>query len=62
MVAMVLLYIGERLVVESLNEMGLCCHMPQGAFYAFPSIKSTKMKSMDFAQGLLKKHNVALVK
>jgi len=51
----------RRYIVDALNEIGLDCHMPEGAFYVFPSIKSTKMTSMDFAKGLLKKKNVALV-
>jgi aminotransferase len=48
-------------MVEALNGIGLSCHMPQGAFYVFPSIKSTGMKSMDFAKDLLNKKKVALV-
>ena len=51
----------RRYIVTSLNEAGLECHNPQGAFYAFPSIKSTKQKSLDFAKDLLKKKKVALV-
>jgi aminotransferase len=35
--------------------------MPQGAFYAFPSIKNTGMTSIDFARDLLEKQKVALV-
>ena len=48
-------------MVGALNDIGLPCHMPQGAFYVFPSIKSTGMKSMDFAKDLLNKKKVALV-
>lgn len=48
-------------MVDALNKMGLPCHMPQGAFYVFPSIKNTGMKSMEFAQELLKSKKVALV-
>ena len=51
----------RRFIVEALNEIGLECHMPQGAFYVFPSIKKTGEKSLDFAQNLLKKKKVALV-
>lgn len=51
----------RRFIVNALNEIGLTCHMPQGAFYVFPSIKKTGQSSMDFAQGLLKKKRVALV-
>ena len=51
----------RRYMVEALNDIGLNCHMPQGAFYVFPSIISTGENSMDFAQNLLKKEKVALV-
>ena len=48
-------------VVSRLNEIGLDCHMPEGAFYAFPSIKKTGLSSMDFSRELLKKEKVAVV-
>ncbi len=48
-------------IVAALNDIGLNCHMPEGAFYVFPSIKSTGETSMDFAQNLLKQQKVALV-
>lgn len=48
-------------IVDALNELGLTCHMPQGAFYVFPSIKSTGESSMDFAKNLLQQQKVALV-
>ena len=32
-------------IVQSLNEIGLTCHNPGGAFYAFPSIESTGLSS-----------------
>ena len=51
----------RQYIVGALNEIGLQCHMPQGAFYVFPSIKSTGERSMDFAQNLLGKEKVALV-
>ena len=51
----------RQFIVEALNDIGLKCHMPQGAFYVFPSIECTKERSMDFAQNLLKKEKVALV-
>lgn len=51
----------RRFIVDSLNAMGLKCHLPQGAFYVFPSIKSTGETSMDFAKNLLQKQKVALV-
>ncbi|MDE1921053.1 MAG: aminotransferase class I/II-fold pyridoxal phosphate-dependent enzyme [Candidatus Omnitrophica bacterium] len=51
----------RRFIVGALNDIGLRCHMPQGAFYAFPSIASTGESAMDFARNLLKKQKVALV-
>ncbi len=48
-------------IVDALNKIGLECHMPQGAFYVFPSIKSTGESSMNFAKNLLEHQKVALV-
>lgn len=48
-------------IVESFNELGLTCHMPGGAFYAFPSIESTGLSSQEFAEQLLKQEGVAVV-
>ncbi len=51
----------RELVVEGLNEMGLYCNKPQGAFYAFPSIKKTGLSSLEFSERLLKEEKVAVV-
>lgn len=51
----------RRLIVKGLCEVGLDCHEPQGAFYAFPSIKRTGLTSEDFAQQLLTEAKVAAV-
>ncbi len=48
-------------VVKALNEMGLDCHLPRGAFYAFPSVASTGLDSRTFSLELLKEHRVACV-
>ncbi|WP_339212251.1 aminotransferase [Aeribacillus sp. FSL K6-3256] len=48
-------------IIQSLNEAGLFCHMPGGAFYAFPSIKSTGLSSEEFAERLLLEEKVAVV-
>lgn len=48
-------------IIGELNRLGLSCHMPQGAFYAFPSIKSTGLSSMEFSRRLLKEQKVAVV-
>lgn len=51
----------RRVIVKGLREMGLACTTPEGAFYAFPSIKSTKLSSEEFSTGLLKEEKVAVV-
>jgi aminotransferase len=51
----------REFVIDRLNRMGLACSKPEGAFYAFPSIKSTGLSSMDFCQRLLKEYKVAVV-
>ena len=51
----------RRFIVDGLNELGLTCHLPEGAFYVFPSIAKTKEKSLDFAKNLLRQQKVALV-
>jgi len=51
----------RRLIVYGLNEIGLTCHMPEGAFYAFPSITSVGMTCEDFAERLLIEEKVAVV-
>lgn len=53
--------IRRRWLVGALNEMGLHCFEPKGAFYVFPSIKSTGLSSEDFCERLLFEHNVAVV-
>jgi aminotransferase len=51
----------RRLVVQGFRQIGLACHEPQGAFYAFPSIQSTGMTSEEFAQRLVLEAKVAAV-
>ena len=52
----------RRLLVKGLNELpGVSCHMPEGAFYAFPNISGTGMKSGEFAEFMIKEAEVALV-
>ncbi|MSQ15317.1 MAG: aminotransferase class I/II-fold pyridoxal phosphate-dependent enzyme [Dehalococcoidia bacterium] len=51
----------RKVIVRGLNEMGLTCFEPQGAFYAFPSIKITGLTSDEFAQQLLEEEKVAVV-
>jgi len=47
--------------VQSLNDIGLSCHIPGGAFYAFPSIVNTGLTSEQFAEQLLIEEKVAVV-
>lgn len=51
----------REFVVSRLNEIGLICHKPNGAFYVFPSIKKTGLSSMEFSRRLLKEEKVAVV-
>ncbi|MFV0401414.1 MAG: aminotransferase class I/II-fold pyridoxal phosphate-dependent enzyme [Oscillospiraceae bacterium] len=51
----------RRYVVSRLNRLGLHCFLPGGAFYAFPSIHSTGMKSLEFCEKLLASQRVATV-
>ncbi|GLX67123.1 aminotransferase class I/II-fold pyridoxal phosphate-dependent enzyme [Paenibacillus glycanilyticus] len=51
----------RRLVVKGFRQIGLECHEPEGAFYAFPSVTSTGLTSEQFAQRLLEEGNVAAV-
>ena len=48
-------------IVKELNRIGLKTHMPQGAFYVFPSIKRTGLSSEEFCEKLLDEQNLALV-
>lgn len=48
-------------MVRGLHNIGLSCFEPKGAFYAFPSIKSTAMTSEEFAERLLIEEKVAVV-
>ena len=55
-------YNRRRLVmVKGLNDIGLPCFEPRGAFYAFPSIKGSGMSSEEFAEKLLREEKVAVV-
>ncbi len=47
--------------VNDLNRIGLPCHVPEGAFYAFPSVEGTGLSDLEFAEQLLKEERVAVV-
>ena len=51
----------RQIIVKGFNDLGLECREPKGAFYAFPSIKSTGMTSAEFCEKLLYSKKVALV-
>lgn len=51
----------RRIIVKGLNQIGLECFTPKGAFYAFPSIKSSGVSSEEFAKNLLSEQSVAVV-
>ena len=48
-------------LVQRLNGMGLTTMKPEGTFYTFSNITSTKMKSLAFTEKLLKEAKVAVV-
>ena len=51
----------RRFVLHAFEEMGLTCFDPNGAFYAFPSIKRFGMTSDEFATRFLQEEKVAVV-
>ena len=53
--------IRRKFLVDALNEMGLSCFNPSGAFYVFPSIEKFGMTSEDFCQTLLSEQRLAVV-
>lgn len=48
-------------IVKRMNDMGLDCHMPGGAFYIFPSVARFGLSSTEFAKRLLMGYQVAAV-
>ncbi|GDX11468.1 aminotransferase [Verrucomicrobiota bacterium] len=51
----------RNFIVRSLNDMGLPCFKPLGAFYVFPDITSTGLTSKEFSLRLLQEKKVACV-
>ena len=51
----------RRYVVKVLNEMGLTCFEPRGAFYVFPSIQISGLTSSEFCEQLLREKEVAII-
>ena len=51
----------RRYVVKALNDMGLTCFEPRGAFYVFPSIQISGLTSSAFCEQLLREKEVAII-
>ena len=51
----------RRYVVKALNDMGLTCFEPRGAFYVFPSIQISGLTSSEFCEQLLREKEVAII-
>jgi len=51
----------RNFIATALAAMGLECHRPLGAFYAFPSVAKFGLSSRDFALKLLGQEKVAVV-
>ena len=53
--------IRRRFIVDRFREIGMDCFEPEGAFYAFPSIKRLGLSSDEFCKQLLVSERVALI-
>lgn len=52
----------RKVMLERLNAIpGLMCPKPDGAFYMFPDISKTGMKSLEFCDALLESQQVAVI-
>ncbi len=51
----------RRYLLEGLRRIGLECFEPKGAFYLFPSIKSSGLSSDEFCERFLKEERVAVI-
>lgn len=51
----------RNFIASSLNDMGLHCPVPRGAFYVFPEIRTTGLTSREFSLRLLDEQKVAVV-
>src|SRR5258707_1320932 len=51
----------RNFIAAAFNDMGLECHRPLGAFYAFPNVARAGLSSRDFALKLLNEEKVAVV-
>lgn len=48
-------------LIRRFREIGLPCHSPKGAFYAFPEVAGTGLDELTFARSLLQSQKVAVV-
>ena len=51
----------RNFITSRFNDIGMPCHLPEGAFYVFPDISRTGLTSKEFAMQLLTKEKVAVV-
>jgi aminotransferase len=51
----------RKVIVSGLNRIGLACHEPKGAFYAFPSVRATGLTSEEFTEKLLLEEKVVVM-
>ncbi len=51
----------RRYLTAGLNQIGLPCFEPEGAFYVFPDVSGFGLTSEQFCEQLLNEHNVAIV-
>lgn len=51
----------RNVIVKRLNDLGMTCALPKGAFYVFPRIPDVGMTSDAFARTLLAEQSVAVV-
>ena len=51
----------RNFIAAAFAEMGIACHRPLGAFYAFPGVAKFGLASKDFALELLRQEKVAVV-
>lgn len=51
----------RNFIASAFTEMGLACHRPLGAFYAFPSVARFGRTAKEFALQLLQEEKVAVV-
>ena len=51
----------RRYIADAFNALGLTCNEPEGAFYVFPSIRSTGLTCEEFSDRLMNEQKVVLI-